>query len=198
MSVVICERCGSENVKKRLTNISESEGVRYFDIVLTCSSCGFSKAISLAKSPEIPKEKDEAKALATGLKLSEYFPEADEGELEKSLGSSGIFKEMSARKAFNAIMGSAKEFFIVVFAIVLGVAVQIGNIRLHNYLIGLQVDPIVGFTLQLIFFVFGPVIVVGYVVHRVTKDLPKAIFLGALAVPITIVLLEFLSRLGVS
>lgn len=200
MSVIVCERCGSENVKKRLTNISESEGVRYFDIVLICNSCGFSKTINLAKSPEIPKEKDEAKALAAGLKLSEYIPEATELEAEKTESFSifSAFKGLNARKLFNSIMGGAKELIVIVFALFLGVLVQIGNIRLHNYLTNLQVDPIVGFTLQLIFFVFGPIIIVGYIVYRVTKDLPKALFLGALAVPLTIVLLEFLSRMGVS
>lgn len=200
MSVIVCERCGSENVRKRLTNISESEGVRYFDIILICNSCGFSKTINLAKSPEIPKETDEAKTLAAGLKLSEYMPEASELEAEKAerISVFSAFKGLDAGKLGSAVLGGVKELLVVVFALLLGVMVQIGNIRLHNYLLGLQVDPIVGFTLQLIFFIFGPIIIVGYIVYRFTKDLPKAIFLGALAVPVTIVLLELLSRMGVS
>jgi|GEM_PF-2596602 len=197
MSVIICERCGSENVKKRLTNISEDEGVRYFDIVLICNACGFSKTINLAKSPEIPKEKDEAKALAAGIKLREYIPEASEPEAEKPERFTlfSAFENMDRKKVLRTIAGGAKEIFVVVSALFLGVLVEIGNIRLHNYLTGLQVNPFVGFILQLLFFIFGPLIIVGYPMYRVSHDLGKSLFLGALAIPVTIVLL---ARMGVS
>lgn len=190
MSVITCEKCGSTKVKRKLINITEAGNIKYFDVAFKCKACGYEKTLTVEKKSLIPKERDEVKALAKGLKLREYLPE------ESKIEAMPYYEqETKGIKLSGMLISSLKDIFIFIFAISIGFGVEIANIRLHNYLVALQVDPFVGFILQLVFFVFGPIAIAGYIIYKISRDLPKALFYAALAIPITIVLL---AKVGVS
>lgn len=190
MSVITCDKCGSTKVKRKLINITEAGNIKYFDVALECEACGYEKVLKVEKKSLIPKERDEAKSLAKGLKLREYLPEE---KVEESMQFA--YARETGAKLGEMLISSLKDILIFIFAIGVGLGVEIANIRLHNYLIAIQVDPFVGFILQLVFFVFGPIAIAGYIIYKVSKDLPKALFYSALAIPITIILL---AKIGVT
>lgn len=179
-----CPNCQS-NLRKEIEKVYEIDDVKYFDIRLECDSCGFSKPATISRKNPVPKARDTATEMTASLKLREYMPGRKEEEKAKPRVR---IRGESISKMFSPIKNS-KNIFIYGGAVLLGLAVEIGGLYLQNYLRTIRVDPLFGFLLSLLIFIFGPILIVGSAVYYVTGDRLKAILLGSIAVPLTIIIL---------
>lgn len=179
-----CPKCGSKKVKRELENVYEIDDMTYFDYRLVCEDCVYTKPITVSRKKPVPKAKDAVTEMAASLKLRQYMPERKEAPLPKRR-----IDGLPLRRAFSPFQHS-KEIFIYGGAIILGLAIEIGGLYFEQYLRSVQINPLVGFFISLLVFVFGPIVIVGSMVYYTTKDRLKAILLGSMAVPLTIILLS--------
>ncbi len=183
-----CPRCKSKNLRKELENVYEIEGTKYFDYNIICMDCLHRQSFTTARKSPVPKAKDKITAMTASIKLRKYFPERGEPLKRKR------FEGLSLRKVFSPFK-HLKEILLYSFAIFLGLLVEIGGIYFERYLIDIRIDPLAGFLLSLLIFLFAPILVVGSFVYYVTKDRLKAVLVGSAAIPLTII---FLSRTRLS
>jgi hypothetical protein len=179
-----CPNCQS-NLRKEIEKVYEIDDVKYFDLRLECDACGFSKPATVSRKNLVPKAPDATTEMAASLKLREYLPRRKEGKEAKQ--SVRIMGE-SLYKMFSPIKNS-KNLIIYGGAVLLGLAVEIGGLYFESYLRTIRADPLVGFLLSLLIFIFGPILIVGSAVYYMTGDRLKAILLGSVAVPLTIIIL---------
>ncbi|MFQ5887333.1 MAG: hypothetical protein ACE5HY_01395 [Candidatus Hydrothermarchaeales archaeon] len=178
-----CQKCGSKKVKRELENVYEIDDTTYFDYRLVCEDCLHTKPITVSRKNPVPKARDAATEMAASLKLRQYMPKRKEAPLPKRM-----IDGLSLKRAFSPFQHS-KEIFIYGVAVIAGLAVEIGGLYFERYLRSIEIDPLVGFIMSLLIFIFGPIIVAGSIVYYATRDRLKAILLGSMAVPLTIILL---------
>ena len=183
-----CPKCGNIDVKREVENVYEIDDTKYFDIRLICDRCGLSKPVTMSRKNPVPKARDEVTEMVASLKLRPYLPERKEAPLQKS--SEAIEPKRKVSPSTHA-----REVLLYGGAVLLGLGVEIAGLYFESYLGNVRIHPLAGFLMSLLIFVFGPLLIVGSVVYYVTKDRLKAVLLGSIAVPLTIVLLAKL-RLG--
>jgi hypothetical protein len=179
-----CPNCKSL-LRKEIEKVYEIDDVKYFDLRLECDACGFSKPATVSRKNAVPKAPDATTEMAASLKLREYMPRRKEGGEAKPRVR---IKGESLKKMFSPIKHT-KKIFIYGGAVLLGLAVEIGGLYFESYLRTIRADPLVGFLISLLIFIFGPILIVGSAVYYLTGDRLKAILLGSIAVPLTIILL---------
>ena len=181
-----CSNCGGRKVRRDLENVYEIDDKRYFDMRFTCEECGHASYVTTTRESEIPKPRDTVTAITAPIKLKEYMPER---KREEHVRKRKFTVEGSLSKLLNPLH-NLKEMMIYVGAIILGVALELGGLYFERYLVDIRIDPLTGFVISLLIFVLGPIMIVGSAVYYVTKDRLKAILLGSMAVPLTIIVLS--------
>jgi hypothetical protein len=183
--MVKCPRCKSANTKRELESVYEIDDTKYFDMLFICNDCLYTKPLTVERKSPIPKAKDAVTELAASLKLRPFMPKRkDDAPIIKERKIEGL----PLGKVFNPLRHS-KEIVLYGSAIMLGLVIEIAGLYFESYLRSVYIDPVVGFMISLMVFVFGPIIIAGGVVYYVTKDRLKAILFGSMAVPLTIILL---------
>jgi hypothetical protein len=180
--MTLCPKC-KKKLKKEIENVYEIDDTRYFDLRFICQNCNYSQVATVKRESPVPKAPDAVTEMTASLKLREYMPKRKEPTHQKP-----VIKGEPLRKALKPFKDS-KDALLYLGAIGLGVAIEIIGLYFESYLRELQIFPLVGFLLSLFIFVFGPLLIVGSVVYYTTKDWLKAILLGSIAVPLTIILL---------
>lgn len=181
-----CPTCGKV-LKKDIENVYEIDGTRYYDVRLTCSECGYTKPLTISRKDPLPKAQDSATELTASLRLREYLP--DRG-IDKT-GPRSLEKP-SKRASLKEILQPLKhlkEITLYIFALGLGVFIELGGLYFESYLRTVRIFPYAGFVVSLLIFVFGPILIVGSLVYYVTRDRLKAILMGSIAVPLTIIII---------
>jgi hypothetical protein len=180
--MTLCPTC-RKPLRKEIENVYEINDTKYFDLRLECSSCNYSKPVTVKRKAPVPKAPDTVTEMTASLKLRQYMPERKEGQRPKPK----VIGE-SIKKALNPFK-NVRELAIYGGAIILGISIEIAGLYFEGYLRTLQIYPLVGFLISLLIFVFGPIIIVGSAVYYTTRDKLKALLLGSIAVPLTIILL---------
>lgn len=184
-----CPKCKSKNVRRELENVYEIGDTTYFDYRLICDDCIHTEIVTVARKDPIPKARDDATGLAASLKLRNYLPDRKETLLPRE----GI-KESILREFIDPLrdVKNIKEMVAYGVAVLAGLGVQIAGAFFEKYLRVSEIDPFTQFVISLMIWVFGPIIVAGGIVYRVTGDRLKAILIGSLAVPLNIIILPHL------
>jgi len=178
-----CPEC-SKPLKKEIENIYEIDNTKYFDINLKCDGCGYSNPLTVSREDPVPRAKDDLTEMTASLKLRGFMPDKQDDNLEFHTNLNEPVK-----RPLNLVQ-HIKEISVYTIAVLLGVAIEIGGLYFERYLRTVQIDPLAGFVVSLLIFVFGPIMIVGGAVYSVTHDRMKAIVLGAIAVPLTIIILS--------
>ncbi len=181
-----CSNCAGRKVRRDLENVYEIDDKRYFDLRFTCEECGHTSFVTTTREHALPKPRDTVTGLTAPIKLKEYLPEK---KTEESVRKRKFTVGESLFKLFNPLR-NLKEMTIYAGAIILGVAIELGGLYFERYLVDIRIDPLTGFVISLLIFVLGPIMIVGSAVYYVTKDRLKAILMGSMAVPLTIILLS--------
>ncbi|RMF89164.1 MAG: hypothetical protein D6733_06910 [Methanobacteriota archaeon] len=184
--MVACPRCGSSNVRKELEQVYEIDDTKYFDFRLVCDDCLYTKPFTASRKNPVPRARDAVTEMTASLKLRDYMPQRKE-EPQPPV-SKPVLEGLPLRAAFSPLRHS-RELFVYGGAILLGLMIEIAGLYFESYLRALRIDPLVGFTLSLMIFVLGPIIIAGSLVYYVTRDRLKAILFGSMAVPLTIIIL---------
>jgi len=178
-----CQQCQAE-LKKEIEKVYEIEDVKYFDILLVCGNCGFQKPLTVSRKNPIPRSPDAATEIAASLKFRDYLPLRSERALrmrKKPVGE-------SLKTAFNPGK-HGRDLLIYGGAILLGLGIELVGFYFEGNLRTVRIDPLAGFLLSLLIFIFAPILIVGSAVYYVTRDRLKAVLLGSIAVPLTIIIL---------
>jgi hypothetical protein len=176
-----CPNCGA-TLRQEVENVYEIDGTRYFDVRLMCDKCSYSKPSIIKRKSPIPKAADSATEMTASLKLREYLPERKEEETSKPTFDLEILKALNPFK-------NMREIITYGVAILLGLAVEIAGLYFERYMREIQLHPMAGFWISLLIFIFAPIIIVGTVMYYSTKDPMKSILLGAVSIPLTIIIL---------
>ncbi|HDH28339.1 MAG TPA: hypothetical protein ENH13_04330 [Euryarchaeota archaeon] len=92
------------------------------------------------------------------------------------------------KTAFNPVK-QGRDLIIYGGAIILGLGIELVGFYFEGSLQTIRIDPLAGFLLSLLIFIFAPILIVGSAVYYVTRDRLKAVLLGSIAVPLTIIIL---------
>jgi len=173
-----CPDCGAR-LRRELERVYEIDDTTYFDLRFTCERCGHSSFKTVSRKSPVPKAGDMSTELTASLKLREYMPER-KAAVEREAPSRG--------SAATLLSARRREALIYLAAVALGVAVEVAGLQFEVYLKALRIDPLAGFVTSLLIFVFAPLVIAGAAVYYATGDRLKALLLGSLAVPLTIIL----------
>jgi len=184
-----CPKCNSKNVRREIENVYEIGDTTYFDYRIICDDCIHTEIVTVARKDPIPKARDDATGLAASLKLRDYMPERKESLLPR-----GGIRQSFMREIIEPLkdVKNIKEMAVYGGAVLAGLGVQIAGAFFERYLRVSAIDPLTQFVISLMIWVFGPILVAGWIVYRRTGDRMKAILIGSLAVPLNIIILPYL------
>ncbi|MFQ5975835.1 MAG: hypothetical protein ACE5J5_05945 [Candidatus Hydrothermarchaeales archaeon] len=180
--VTTCPNCGSELIDKKVLGTHEYNLIKYIEVKLSCNVCGHSEIRKVAKGP-VKKLEDEPdidiKSLVTAAESPVITPK----------------DEITARrKRRSKIFANIKRTLLYVSALFLGIFVEVLGIFLERQMMIMELPAVMGFTVSLIFFILAPILVVSAFIYHFTKKPFEGIFLGALVIPVTIILIYFSRR----
>jgi len=178
-----CPQCQAE-LSKEIEKVYEEGEVKYFDIRLDCGVCGFQKPVTVSRKNPVPRAADTATEIAAPLRFRDYMPSRRE-HLKKS---GKRLHGDSLNEAFNPVK-HGRDLIIYGGAILLGLGIELVGFYFESSLRTVRIDPLAGFLLSLLIFIFAPILIVGSAVYYVTRDKLKAVLLGSIAVPLTIIIL---------
>jgi hypothetical protein len=177
-----CPNCG-KILRRDIENVYEIDDTKYFDLSLQCEGCNYHKPLTVSRKKTIPRAPDAVTEMAASLKLRQYMPTRKEAFPPLQFVRGETLKK--TLNPFKHIRGAS----IYVGAILLGLFIEIAGLYFEGQMRAVQIDPFAGFILSLLIFIFGPILIVGSAVYYLTKDRLKAILLGSIAVPLTIIIL---------
>ncbi|GBE18948.1 hypothetical protein BMS3Abin16_01558 [archaeon BMS3Abin16] len=178
-----CPQCQAV-LSKEIEKVYEIGDVKYFDIRLNCTHCGFQKPLTVSRKNPVPRAPDAATEIAASLKFRDYLPRRIERQSRKGKKRSGDLM----KTAFNPVK-QGRDLIIYGGAIILGLGIELVGFYFEGSLQTIRIDPLAGFLLSLLIFIFAPILIVGSAVYYVTRDRLKAVLLGSIAVPLTIIIL---------
>jgi hypothetical protein len=180
--VIKCPNCGSEKVDKKVLDIHEKNYVKYLEVKLRCEICGHTDIREVARRP---------------VKKIEEEPEIDIEPLvtvaETSVNIPYEEKKATISK-LSMVFSNIKKTLFYLSALLLGILVEVFGIFLEQQMMILGLPAFIGFSISLIFFIVAPPLVVGAYFYFFKKDILKGLFLGALAVPLSMILIPYMRR----
>lgn len=177
-----CPKCGSKKIDKKALNIEKYDSVVYVDVKLSCNDCGHSEIRKLTKS-SVKKLEDEPgidiKPLVTAAEAPYISPEEE---------------IILPRKRGSKMFGYIKLALFYLVALLIGIFVEVIGIFVERTMMMLEFPAVIGFTISLSFFVLAPILAVGAFVNFFRKKPFEGFFIGALAIPVTLIFIYYSRR----
>jgi len=175
-----CPKCGSKKIDKKALNIEKYDSAVYVDVKLSCNDCGHSEIRKLTKKSSVKKLEDEPdidiKPLVAAAEATYHFPEDE---------------IVSPKKQGSKISGRIKLTLFYFVALLVGIFVEVIGIFVERTMMMLEFPAVIGFTISLSFFALAPILAVGAFVNFFIKKPFEGFFIGATAIPITLIIIYY-------
>jgi hypothetical protein len=197
---LLCQKCGSRRVRRSVEESYENN-VKSLKITITCEVCGQVESQKIRATPQSPATMiDLLKRRLKRAPPEEVGEEIVRAPAKEHLKSRlkrydeervvEASKDELMDREFVLTSEQVKDVFVYVLAIIAGIGVEFGGFGLERLMISLNFPAAFGFKLSFIFFVFCPVLVTGSIVYFFTRDKLKAIVMGALVIPVFLIILR--------
>ncbi|MFQ6135969.1 MAG: hypothetical protein ACE5PM_02185 [Candidatus Hydrothermarchaeales archaeon] len=185
-----CPVCGSRKIRKKVLGSGEHDLVKYLEVKLVCRVCGHSEVRKVAR--RLQKRRYISKKMRS-IDVASSTSIDEQGSFKSHLPS--LRRKWVDREDVTKAFELLKRSLLYASAISLGVLIEYGGFELEKKMMAMELPAFIGFTISLIFFIFAPILIVGSIVYYLTKDLMRGVVLGALAIPVTLIIIYYSRRL---